>query len=265
MTPTSPKHRSMRADDKSDALCLAIAMALTAASNDDVAEIGLRTGTKDRMDRHSRFWRSRQWDDPDQLSSASDIVPAMLSKAESLPYLERKLNLREFLKTRDPELYREVYGMHPELLDIETVAQAGQALSVPELIRHAERLQTEVHADLESALGSAKELLESTFKTILGEGNYGKADSFSELFAASKDKLSIPATRDIQGKDHLRRTVSALGQLVDGAREMRALYGRGHGRSRARELDDVHAHLVVNASVTLATYFLELLRQSSGD
>jgi len=46
--------------------------------------------------------------------------------------------------------------------------------------------------------------------------------------------------------------------------EIRSLYGTGHGRSKAHELDIIHARLFVNAAITVASYMLDLWDSQSG-
>ena len=66
---------------------------------------------------------------------------------------------------------------------------------------------------------------------------------------------------DVPGGDTIKRTLSNLGQIVVGVAEVRNLYGTGHGRHRSRELEIAHARLVVNAAVTIGTFFVELVRE----
>ena len=56
----------------------------------------------------------------------------------------------------------------------------------------------------------------------------------------------------------MRRTLSNLGQVVLGVAEIQTLYGTGHGRIKSRELEIAHARLVVNAAVSIATFFAEV-------
>jgi len=50
---------------------------------------------------------------------------------------------------------------------------------------------------------------------------------------------------------------------VVGVAEMGNLYGTGHGRSSAAELERAHARLVVNAAAMLATFLIEVFTASN--
>jgi hypothetical protein len=56
-------------------------------------------------------------------------------------------------------------------------------------------------------------------------------------------------------------TLSNLGQVVIGVAELRTLYGTGHGRSKAPELEIAHARLVVNAAICVTSFLVEVWQQ----
>lgn len=78
-----------------------------------------------------------------------------------------------------------------------------------------------------------------------------------------KLKLDPAAAGGQTGAETIRRTLSNLGQVVVGVAEVRNLFGTGHGRSRAAELERAQAKLVVNAAVTLATFLTDIFRASN--
>jgi hypothetical protein len=120
-----------------------------------------------------------------------------------------------------------------------------------------------IESDPAQAIGSAKELLETTLKAVLGDGNYNRDDDIPALLKSARSKLGLdPKDVDptLAAAGTIRRTLSNLGQVVVGVAEVRNLHGTGHGRVNSRELEAAHARLVVNAAITLATYLLEMWR-----
>ena len=140
-------------------------------------------------------------------------------------------------------------------------------MSVAELHQHATRIRKAIESDPPQAVGSAKELLETTLKAVLGEGNYDPGDDIPALLKKARSKLGLdPKDVDptLVGAETIRRTLSNLGQVVVGVAEIRNVHGTGHGRVNSRELEVAHARLVVNAAITLATYLLDMWRGITG-
>ena len=97
----------------------------------------------------------------------------------------------------------------------------------------------------------------------LGNGLYSQkpSDDIPRLLKKAQETLGLDPRSvgdEIPGAQTLRRTLSNLGQVVLGVAEIRTLYGTGHGRSKSRELEIAHARLVVNAAVSIATFFAEV-------
>lgn len=120
---------------------------------------------------------------------------------------------------------------------------SASILAVGELETHVRRIRGTVHDDPALAIGSAKELLETVLRTILGEYGAQPAGDIHDLLKRVQKKLKLdPSSADGQpGAETIRRTLSNLGQVVVGVAEVRNLFGTGHGRSRAAELERAQA------------------------
>lgn len=141
------------------------------------------------------------------------------------------------------------------------------SLDVKYLHIYIDRINVSVETDPALAIGSMKELLEATLKTILaGKGiNVGSGDDIPQLLKAVQKGLEL-APDDIEdakrGSDTIRRTLSNLGQIVVGISELRNLYGTGHGHHAGyRGLGSRHARLVVGAGAALCIFLLETYEQ----
>ena len=122
------------------------------------------------------------------------------------------------------------------------------------------RIENSIDDDPALAIGAAKELVESTCKTILDSKGvpYAKDSDLSELMKATTKILKltpddIPAVA--KGSDLIKRTLHSLASVVGSIAELRTLYGTGHGKSgKAKGLQPRHARLVVGATSSLATF-----------
>lgn len=137
------------------------------------------------------------------------------------------------------------------------------ALDVEHLAMHVRRIEKALPDDPAAAIGAAKELLESTLKTILeGQGKmFGPSDDVPQLLKLVQTELEL-APREIdsakRGAETIRRTLSNLGAIVLGVAELRNLYGTGHGKGRAhRGLGVRHARLAVSSAAALCMFLLE--------
>jgi hypothetical protein len=146
---------------------------------------------------------------------------------------------------------------------VSTVHAAAAALDVPELHRQLARLATAPDDDPALAIGTAKELVETTCKTILHARGVPVGDSadITELVKATRKELGLlpdDVPSAAKGSEVIRRLLSNLGSVAQGLGELRNLYGTGHGRTgAAKGLSARHARLAVGSAATLASFLLE--------
>lgn len=143
-------------------------------------------------------------------------------------------------------------------------AQAhAEAFDLAHLAEHLQGIEGAVDTDPALTVGSAKELVEATAKTILdGRGIiYGKSDDLPKLARAAFGALrQLPddGPDAAKGAKIIKRTLSNLASVLQGLAEIRGLYCTGHGRaSAARGISPRHARLAACAAATLATYLLD--------
>ena len=132
-----------------------------------------------------------------------------------------------------------------------------------------EGLQSQIHRlaqaaenDPSLAVGTAKELVETTCKTILETRGVPTNDQeLPKLVRATAKELALlpdAIPDNAKGSDVIRRLLSNLNQVAQGLAELRNLYGTGHGRAgRVKGIQPRHARLAVGAATTLATFLLE--------
>lgn len=127
---------------------------------------------------------------------------------------------------------------------------------------HKEILRAEkaVDTDPDLAIGTAKEMVETCCKTLLGKlgEEIPKNADFPELVKKAVKALKL--TRDdipdsAKGADIVRTLLSNLSAITRGMNELRNLYGTGHGRDgRHRGLEPRHARLAVTAAAALVVF-----------
>lgn len=142
------------------------------------------------------------------------------------------------------------------------VHDAVIALNEPELSRQIARLRDAVDKDPALAVGTAKEMLETTCKAILERRDIVVDSSWdvAELLKRTRKVLKL-VPDDIpdsaKGSETIKRLLSNLGQVGIGLAELRNLYGTGHGRTGAGGLSPRHARLAVGSAVTLVQFLFE--------
>jgi Abortive infection C-terminus len=129
-----------------------------------------------------------------------------------------------------------------------------------------DRIQRAVIDDPALAIGSAKELVESTAKCVLLERGrpINDRDDLPALARAAQEALGLhpsSSTPGPDGSDAVRRILGAVTTITSGLGELRNRgYGTGHGPAGARVgLRPRHAHLAVNAAITWCQLLLDTL------
>jgi hypothetical protein len=205
------------------------------------------------------FYESVEWSDPEHVARMLRAYEDVLFKIEdrSLPHVVQMLRYLE----RDGYVLEGnslVAKGSPTALSTTVLASLGS----PHLLDHVRRIERSLADDPAQAIGSAKELVESTLKTILeGLGLvYGKNDEIPQLKAVQSALELAPndAHARKRGAETIRKTLSNLGSVAIGIAELRNLYGTGHGKGRNyMGLTARHAKLAVSSSAALSMFLLE--------
>ncbi len=119
---------------------------------------------------------------------------------------------------------------------------------LPALQQQITRAMNSVESDPALAIGTAKELVETTCKTILEQIDGADVpDELPKLVRATQKALNLlpdDVPESAKGNETIKRMLSNLGQMTQGLAELRNLYGTGHGPSgRKRGLSSRHARL----------------------
>jgi hypothetical protein len=146
------------------------------------------------------------------------------------------------------------------LADAKAIAQAFDASHLHEQIQ---RIEGSIDTDPALAIGTAKELTETCFKTILRERGIEHTPKEDLLQLGKKVFKALKLVPDdvpdsAKGAETVKRVLSNLSTVVQGLAEIRGLYGTGHGKDgRARGLQPRHARLAVGAASALVTFLFQ--------
>jgi len=257
----------MKKDANRNKAILALKRAMVATLDDTKwRELGYLTDSIELISGHPRLLRSLYWGDEDYEGNVLSVIPRIIGDdREKMRIVEEFVGLEDWLRENDPVLYVELYDIG-EMVPLEVVEEAATKLDIVELNKHAARIRRGIREDPEQAIGSAKELLETVLKAILGIEGEQSSEEISALIKKAQKRLDLDPksiSEDVPGATTIKRTLSNLGQIVTGVAEVRNLYGTGHGRHHSSELEIAHARLVVNAAITIATFLVEVARERS--
>ena len=128
------------------------------------------------------------------------------------------------------------------------------------------RIQRAIIDDPALAVGSAKELIESTAKVVLTERGQQVDESadLPSLIRAAQQSIGLhpsSVTPGPDGSDAVKKILGSVSGIAIGLAELRNRgYGTGHGPAVARVgLRARHAHLAVNAAFTWCQLMLDTL------
>ena len=154
----------------------------------------------------------------------------------------------------------------PSLASFKKTTATFDAQHLADQIR---RMESAVESDPSLAIGTAKELIETTCKTILAERGKpipGTPDMVQLTKATLKELKLVPEgiPDAARGSDVIKRLLSNLGTIGNGLAELRGLYGTGHGRhGRTQGLVVRHAKLAVGVAATLAEFLFQTHKETS--
>jgi hypothetical protein len=215
-------------------------------------ELGYATDTAEIIDSTYRLRRSLAWGDEDYPERVFAALERIIEEPDPpvLREVVEFVGLEDWLEASDPGLYVELFGDVPELALVDSIDDS-EVVTIPELMRHSRRIRHGLESDPEQAIGSAKELLETVMKSVLGDPD--SHDDIPELVKRTRTELGID-TRD----PTVKRLTSNLSQVVVGVAEMRNNQGTGHGRVGSVPPELSYARLAVDSSLALSRFFLGL-------
>ena len=120
-----------------------------------------------------------------------------------------------------------------------------------------------IHTAPNSAIGKAKELLETCCKTILDQRKISYSSDFNviQLMKKTCDVLELNAKKipeGAKGNEIASKILGNLSNITQGMAELRNLYGDGHGKNKDfKTLPPRYAQLAVGSSVTTVHFLWE--------
>lgn len=159
--------------------------------------------------------------------------------------------------------YRQISNNGRAVSRARTVADS---LDAGWMAKEIERLEHAVDRDPALAIGTAKELVETCCKTILGKRGVfvTKSDDLGDLTKKlTKELQLVPGgiSDEAKGADTIRLILRNLTQITSNLARLRGLYGTGHGRDgQHRGLQPRHARLAVASAVAFIDFVTETYR-----
>ena len=191
--------------------------------------------------------------EPDPL--VAKVLATLIARAEQLE------------DSPDPDLVEQcreigarLRGAEAPLDDLVSLARVE---NLSQLQAQIARMRDKAREDPDLAIGTAKEIVETVCKTILGDCGVSLPSDpkMPALLKATLKELKL-VPDSILGSRHgtgsIKRILGGLGSIGHGLAELRNLYGTGHGRHGASSgLQPRHARLAVGAMATLAVFLFE--------
>jgi len=153
---------------------------------------------------------------------------------------------------------RLIFGAGPIGLPIESFGR----LDAPEVLhQHLQRINDSIVRDPAAAIGSAKELVESTFKIVLDDYSIGyeRSTDLLELYKLVATELDIARESvpdSAKGSRASHKILSNLTTTVQNLAELRNELGLGHGRTVPSTALTRHARLAADAAQTVTNFVL---------
>lgn len=148
--------------------------------------------------------------------------------------------------------------------------EALSTLDDPGAIRdHLDRIERNLDDDPRLAVGSAKELVESTAKLVLKRSGveYRKSDDLPSLVSKAHTALGLNAKQVEDSAENavgIRTLLGAVSRIGVGMAELRNQVGTGHGQAEVPTwLTPRHARLAVGSAHVWCQFVLETLEQRS--
>ncbi|HUI22450.1 MAG TPA: abortive infection family protein [Methylocella sp.] len=143
----------------------------------------------------------------------------------------------------------------------------ADALDAAWMHKEISRIEAAIERDPSLAVGTAKELVETCCKTILGKlaVDIPKGTDLPKLVKMLAKELKLvpdAISEKAKGAESIKVILSNLSTLTERLAELRGLYGSGHGRDgKYRGLEPRHARLAVGAAVTFVDFVTETYHQ----
>ncbi|MCY4620891.1 MAG: abortive infection family protein [bacterium] len=189
------------------------------------------------VDMHPRFLPSLRWGDDDHDGLVLEFFRKFLGgELEHLDVCLEFLDLETWLEEYDPKLYVELYPGSP--LEVPREVDLTDLPAASAIRENLNRLRGQLSAgDSAAAIGTAKDLIESTAKVILtAEGQpIGHNQNMDTLIKRAHEIVNLHAqtvnNADPQVQAAVKRIRGGLQSVALGVVDLRNAAGTGHGRA----------------------------------
>lgn len=162
---------------------------------------------------------------------------------------------------------RTVYVARPVADDRRSLADAAEkiafTLDSEYVSKQIQRMEATIDSDVDLAIGTAKEFLETVAKSILDERDidYDEKASITALVRAVSEELQL-IPEGVQNEATASKSIKAvlgnLASIVQRIAEIRNAYGTGHGKkSKTSPLQPRHAQLAVGAAIAVGSFLFQ--------
>ena len=219
----------------------------------------------DRITHHDRFLRSLYWSDPDHEGHVLDLVQFLMRRRQDVVVeLFERPDIRAWFKRKEPELI-ELWDHESDPLVTALVHGLNEVDAVADNIdlgQYTKRLAASLESDPYQTIGTTKDMLEATMRTILhrrGIRDLNRLDfpalTTRTLVALDLQQGSPPST---QSARLLAKMVSSAKRMLETANELRNEIGTGHGRVVGNEqgFAAADASLVASCGLVLAAWLM---------
>jgi hypothetical protein len=236
----------------------------------DWTRFAIKHGLENQITRHDRFLRSLRFDDPDYAGHVANLVSSLFDDApEVFVELFQHGRVQAWLSENEPDLLAPwkdeddpiVHALGHALSEVEAVS------GIIDLKAYVVRIEGALPHDPHLAIGTTKDMLEATMRTILRNREGGDVDKLDFPALATKcfSALGLNPTDPPAGSEerHYRKMIKSARSMIEAANELRNDAGTGHGRVVGEEVhvapEDVS--LVASSGLVLAAW---LLRRHGG-
>jgi hypothetical protein len=248
---------------------LRIGLAEATASRLDLSEwkkIVVLNGLEDWAEDRPRFYRSLKWQDGDAALEVLELITRLLEQGDEAVLLElfHRDGVKRWFKQNDPAFLDLWEGTSDPLVDAlgHGLAEAEEVVDVIDIARYSDRIRGALPGDPSLAVGTTKDLLEATMRTILSRRGVPDVEglSFPDLATRCFADLGLAGTAPPANPREraVRKIASSAKTMITTINELRNAGGAGHGRVVDAELplQAADGSLVASSGLVLAAWLI---------
>lgn len=211
-----------------------------------------------------RFMQSVKWGNEDRDALILKLITWLVEhgRDEALLDLYERDTVQRWFKQNDREFLDAWQGKKDPLLEAlgHSFAEVDEVKDVIDLSQYTQRLRSALPGDPQLAVGTTKDLLEATMRTILRRRGHEKLEEldFPTLTTRCLTELGLLGTAEpsTARERALRKIASRARDMINTANELRNAAGSGHGKviGEEEDLGPEDASLVASSGLILAAW-----------